>query len=242
MRFIGMFFKKKSFEKNFFIVDTTRELAHFFVFEKLPQLIEDDLNKVNFITDINFRKLRDAEVLSLVAANTEPGNMLDIGTHYGRSAARMAVNSPASTIYTVNIPPEEYERGGCLKTECLTRDEIGSFYRTKNLTNIQQIYANTKTWKIPEHINNLSLVYVDGCHDKEFVYADTHRVVDRVRPGGFILWHDCSPIYRQNFEWVDEVMQGIERLLKEKIIVGNILNVRNSWIGIFKKDICGSNN
>jgi len=231
-----MFFKKKASEKNFFIVDTTRELARFFGFERQPVLIEDDLDKVNFITDINSRKLRDAEVLSLVAANTKPGNMLDIGTHHGRSAARMAANSPQSAVYTVNIPPEEYDAGGKLKTDCLSRDEIGSFYRSKNLSNIDQIYANTKTWIIPDHINNLSLVYVDGCHDREFVYSDTRLILNRVRPGGFILWHDCTPIYRQNFSWIDEVMQGIERLLQENIIAGNILNVRNSWIGILKKD------
>jgi len=230
-----MFFKKRSFEKNFFIVDTTRELARFLGFEKQPVLIEDDLDKVNFITDINSRKLRDAEVLSLIAANAVPGNMLDIGTHHGRSAARMAANSPQSTVYTVNIPPEEYDEGGKLKTDCLSRDEIGSFYRSKNLLNIEQIYANTKTWLIPDYIDDLSLVYVDGCHDKEFVYSDTRLILDRVRPGGFILWHDCSPIYRQNFGWIDEVMKGVERLLQERKISGNILNVKNSWIGILKK-------
>ncbi len=199
-------------------------------------LTEGDLDNINYITDINSRKLRDAEVLSLVAANIAPGNMLDIGTHHGRSAARMAVNSPQSMVYTVNIPPEDYGAGGCLKTQCLSKDEIGSFYRSKNLKNIQQIYANTKTWKVPDYIDDLALVYVDGCHDKAFVYSDTKLIIDRVRPGGFILWHDCSPIYRRHFDWIDEVMQGIEMLLKENIIAGNILNVRNSWIGIFKKE------
>jgi hypothetical protein len=231
-----MLFKKNLSEKYCFVVDDVQELARFFNFNTPQILIEDDLDTVTFITDINSRKLRDAEVLSLIAANIEPGNILDIGTYQGRSAARMAVNSPGSTVYTVNIPPEEYKEGGCLKTECLARDEIGSFYRNKQLANIQQIYANTKTWTVPDNINNLSLVYVDGCHDKKFVYGDTRLILDRIRPGGFILWHDFSPIYRKHFDWINEVMQGIERLIKEKIIVGNILNVRNSWIGIFKKD------
>jgi hypothetical protein len=230
-------FNEGVLEQKCFLLDSKEGLKDFFNFSKREILIEDDLDTINFITDINSRKLRDAEVLSLVAANAVPGNMLDIGTHHGRSAARMAANSPQSTVYTVNIPPEEYDEGGKLKTDCLSRDEIGSFYRSKNLSNIEQIYANTKTWIIPDHINNVSLVYVDGCHDKEFVYSDTRLILDRVRPGGFILWHDCTPIYRHHFEWIDEVMQGIEWLLKEKIIVGNILNVKNSWIGIFKKEL-----
>lgn len=225
----------QTLEKFFFVVDSIDELARFFGFQKDGILVEDDLDKVRFIEDLNSRRRRDAEVLSLVAANVRPGKMLDIGTHFGRSAARMAANSPQSMVYTVNIHPDEYAQGGNLKTECLSVEEIGSYYRKKGLTNLTQIYANTKTWIVPDYINDLSLVYVDGCHDKEFVYSDTRLIIDRMTPGGFILWHDCSPIYRKHFHWIDQAMQGIERLLSEGIIWGSILNVRNSWIGIWRK-------
>ncbi len=222
-------------EKSFFVVDSINELARFFGFKKDGVLIEDDLDQVRFIEDLNSRRRRDAEVLSLVAANVQPGKLLDIGTHFGRSAARMAVNSPQSMVYTVNIHPDEYAQGGTLTTECLSVEEIGSYYREKGLTNLTQIYANTKNWIVPDYINDLSLVYVDGCHDKEFVYSDTRLIIDRIISGGFILWHDCSPIYRKQFHWIEEAMQGIERLLSEGIIRGSILNVRNSWIGIWRK-------
>ena len=102
--------------------------------------------------------------------------------------------------------------------------------------NIKQIYANTKTWRLPDEIDDLSLVYIDGCHDKGFVFSDTKLIIDRVKVGGFILWHDCSPLYRKHFRWIEESMQGIEKLLRKKIISGNILNLRNSWIGIYKKE------
>lgn len=229
-------FRKHSSLNNFFVVDSLEELSRFFGFEKKLILIEEDLDEVRFIEDLNSRRRRDAEVLSLVAANTEPGKMLDIGTHIGRSATRMAVNSPKSKIYTVNIPPEEFDQGGRLKTECLSHEEIGSFYRKKNLSNIKQIYANTKTWRLPDEIDNLSLVYIDGCHDKGFVFSDTKLIIDRIKVGGFILWHDCSPLYRKHFRWIEESMQGIERLLRKKIITGNILNLKNSWVGIYKKE------
>lgn len=233
--FLKKMVQKSYFDKYFFVLDSIDDLARFFGFTKQEQEIENDLDEVHFIEDINSRKRRDAEVLSLIAANVEPGTMLDIGTHHGRSAARMAANSLLSTVYTVNIHPDDYAAGGKLKTECLPLEKIGAYYRSKNLANIRQIYANTKNWKILDEINNLSLVYIDGCHDKEFVYSDSRLIINRVRPGGFILWHDFTPVYRKHFVWIDEVMQGVERLLKEKIINGNILNVRNSWIGIFKK-------
>lgn len=226
---------EEDFDKNFFMLDNLENLIDFYKFKNDFKIIEDDLDEVRFIEDINNRRRLDAEVLSLVAANCENGKFLDIGTHLGRSAARMAYNSPNSKIYTVNISPEEYNLSGDLSTEALTKDKIGSFYKEKGISNIKQIYANTKTWEIPQEINNLSLVYIDGCHNKEFVFSDTKLIFDKIKPGGFILWHDFSPKYRENFHWINESMLGIEKLMKEKIIKGPILNVQNSWVGIWRK-------
>jgi hypothetical protein len=225
----------KQYEKHFFVADSLEELCRFYGLSGDFTIIEDDLDEVRFIDDLNSRRRRDAEVLSLIAANAGPGKMLDIGTHFGKSAARMAANSPASLVYTVNIHPDEFKQGGKLTTECLTVEQIGSFYRQKKLTNIVQIYANTKYWNVPPEISDLSVVYVDGCHDMEFVFSDTKLVIDRVKKGGFILWHDCSPIYRKHFRWIDQAMHGIEMLLADGTIKGPVLNVRNSWIGIWKK-------
>lgn len=234
-----MFFKKvrkKNYDQCFLVADSVSDITQFYGFKKKFVLIEDDLDEVRFVEDLNQRRRKDAEVLSLFAANVQPGKMLDIGTHLGRSAARMAANSPNSLVYTVNIPPDDYTETGTLTTEVLPIEEIGSFYQEKKLTNIKQIFANTKTWKVPKEIYDLSLVYVDGCHDKEFVYSDTKLVLDRVKDGGFILWHDCTPIYRKNFYWIDEAMKGIEMLLRDGIITGHLINVRNSWIGIWRKE------
>lgn len=234
-----MFFKKNSKPvNNFFIADTIEELCRYFNLIKPPVIIEEDLDEVRFIEDINQRRRWDAEVLSVIAANVPIGKMLDIGTHEGRSAARMAVNSPGSQVYTVNIHPDDLKNPGELVTDILEEERIGSYYREKNLANIKQIFANTKTWDIPKEIDQLSLVYIDGCHDKEFVYSDTKKILNRVRPGGFILWHDCTPVYRDKFYWIDEVMKGIEELIVENIISGEIINVRNSWIGVWRKKQC----
>jgi predicted O-methyltransferase YrrM len=219
----------------FMVVDSITELKRFLKFNKDFLIIEEDLDEVRFVEDLNQRRRLDAEVLSLIAANVPVGKMLDIGTFMGRSAARMAANSVKSHIFTVNIHPDDLKDSGMLITGVPTKEEIGSFYRQKKLANIEQIFANTKFWNPPDEITDLTLVYVDGCHDKEFVYSDTKLIIDRVIPGGFILWHDCSPIYRKHFHWIDEAMQGIERLMEEKTVEGYILNVRNSWIGVWQK-------
>lgn len=218
-----------------FQVDSIDILQRYFHFSRSFKLIESDLDIINEVEDLNNRKLIDAQVLSLIAANARPGKMLDIGTYHGRSATRMAINSPRSTIYTVNIHPNEINKGGKLVTGAPSLEEIGSFFRERGIKNIKQIYANTKNWQVPNSINNLSLVYIDGCHDKEFVYNDTKLIIERVRKDGFILWHDFSPLYRDNFPWIDEAMLGVEKLIRDKVIKGYILNVKNSWIGIWQK-------
>ena len=229
--------KNINFKKDpFIVIDSMMELARFFRFKKKIKIIEDDLDEIRFIEDINNRRKLDAEILSLIAANVPIGNMLDIGTYHGHSAARMAINSPQSTIFTVNIHPEELSQAGERITGTPSLEEIGIFFRGKDINNIYQIFANTKTWNVPKEIDNLSLVYVDGCHDRSFVYNDTKLVIHRVIKDGFILWHDCSPIYRNNFEWINESMSGIEMLVEEQIIDSYILNVKNSWIGIWRKN------
>lgn len=224
------------FIKNVYVLDSINELKKYYKFTNEYSIIENDLDTYQYIEDINSRKRLDASVLSLISANADKGSkFLDIGTYTGRSAARMAVNSPDSTIYTVNIAPNDASSGGKLVTEILSKDEIGSFYRKHNLKNIKQVYANTRTWNIPEEISDLSLVYVDGCHDRKFVYSDTKKILDRVKIGGYILWHDFSSIYRKNHHWIHQSMLGVNDLYNESAIYGNILNVRNSWIGIWQK-------
>lgn len=223
------------FEKNCFVLESKHELSRYYGFPNTERIIEEDLDEEHYPEDINGRRRNDAEVLSLVAANALKGCMLDIGTHLGRSASRMAVNAPESTVYTVNVHPDDFDKAGVLTTERLSVNQIGSFYREHNLANIIQEFANTLNWEIPPYIDDISLLYVDGCHDSQAVYSDTKLSIERVIPGGFILWHDFSPIYRKNFHWIDACMKGIERLYDEGILTGPIFNVKNSWIGIWKK-------
>lgn len=207
----------------------------FFGFQKEFIIIEDNLDEVHFFEDLNHRRRLEAEVLSLLAANCSEGKMLDIGTWLGHSATRVVISSPSSQFFTVNVTRMNLKKGKLI-TGIPSVEDIGSFYRTKNLTNVKQIFVNTKYWNPPPEINDLSLVYVDGCHDKEFVYNDTKLVIDRVKPGGFILWHDCSPIYRKNYHWINEAMKGIDQLVNEDVVRKYILNIRNSWIGIWRKN------
>lgn len=216
-------------------IENVRDLRRHFGLQYDGLLLESDLDLIENDCDYYERKRRDAETLCTLAANVS-GKVLDLGTSYGRSAFKLASNLAChDKVYTVNLLPEQYDNQGVLITHLIQKDEIGSFYRQFNLVNVQQIFANTLTWDIPPEIDDLALVFIDANHDTEFVHQDTKKIYDRVRSGGFILWHDFNPALRQTHHWIDAVMTGVERFLADFRLNVEIAHLKDSWVGVLKK-------
>lgn len=199
---------------------------------KAPVLDADHLHQFEYLEDLNQRRLRDAEALMSACCNGEPKTILEIGTAHGRTTALMARNAPRATIHTVNIPPEQIDQGGTNVTFAPSRNDIGRAYREAGCTNVNQILANTATWE-PD-IGPIDVAFIDGCHDADFVYNDTRKVLAHCRPGSLILWHDFAPELAHNFGWIGHVCRGVERLLREGLLTGRILHLQDSWVGLYR--------
>ena len=210
------------------------ELCRVFHWTNRPNLNFDHLQDFDYVEDVNLRRLRDAESIATVMCNAAPKIALEVGTAQGHTTAIMAMNAPQAQVHTVNIPPEEITagEGGKLTTIALERDKIGSFYRERGLTNITQILANTARWE--PQIGSIDVAFVDGCHDADFVYNDTRKILKSMQSGSFVMWHDFSPATIYNYRWHLTVAQGVERLLREGLIRGRILHVRDSWVGVYR--------
>lgn len=212
-------------------------LGQYLGFEKEGRILEENIDVMDHECDLFARKRHDAEVLTTVAANVE-GKCFDIGTSFGGSAFKLATNVPdGGIVYTVNILPDQFTQDtGELITHMITKEQIGSFYRERGVKNVVQLYANTLTWQVPDELNDLDMVFVDGGHDAFTVYSDTKNIYNRIREGGYVLWHDFNPMLRHVHPWINEVMNGIERFLKEFNITSEIVYLKDSWIGILKKE------
>lgn len=197
-----------------------------------PHLEGDHLHEFKFQTDLNDRRIRDAEVLGAACCNGNPKIILEIGTSHGQTTALMAQNAPQSIVYTVNIPPEEISEGGNFVTFSPLMQEIGKYYRDKNCTNVHQIYANTKNW-IPD-IGPIDIAFIDGCHDADFVFNDTLKILKNCRPGSIIMWHDFNPNLIGVYDWITDVCRGVERLYAKGLIVEKIYHLQDSWVGLYK--------
>lgn len=197
-----------------------------------PTLDIDGLREFRFWEDLNERRLRDAEVIAAACCNNNPKVLLEIGTGQGQTTVLMAENAPLGLVYTVNIPPEETAQGGCNITFAPSRDEIGMLYKQKGLTNVCQILANTAVWE-PD-VDPIDVAFIDGCHDTDFVFNDTLKVLRRCRPGSIVLWHDFAPQLADVYPWIGDVCRGVERLCARRHLSGPILHLRDSWVGLYR--------
>ncbi|MDD2366342.1 MAG: class I SAM-dependent methyltransferase [Desulfuromonadaceae bacterium] len=196
-----------------------------------PNIEYEYLKEFEFLTDLNDRRIRDAEVLGAVCCNGNPKTLLEIGTSYGRATALMAQNASQGIVYTVNIPPEDISEGGKYVTFAPRIEEIGKYYRERKCTNVKQIFVNTKNW-IPD-LGLIDVAFIDGCHDADYVYNDTIKILANTRPGSVIMWHDFSPELVNVYDWISSVCEGVERLYADGFIKGKILHLVDSWIGLY---------
>jgi len=218
--------------RNTLIVRGVENLMSAMSWKSYPQLDAPHLDQFEYLEDLNQRRRRDAEAVMAACCNVSAGStILEIGTAEGLTTAMMSVNAPEATIYTVNIPPEEIAAGGHAVTYAPSREEIGRAYRQAGCRNVKQILANTATWT-PD-IGTIEMAFLDGCHDTEFVFSDTCKVLAHCRVGSQILWHDFSPHLVQNYDWIRSVCQGVEQLYQERLISGRILHPQDSWIGMY---------
>lgn len=220
--------------KSVIVLNNYRELNKVFNWQMDPILDRPDIYDFDYVEDVNERRIRDAESLATVMRNVKPNVALEIGTAEGLATLLMSINAPESQIYTTNILPDEVHsgKGGKFTTITMEKEKIGSAYRARNRTNVTQLYENTAIWE-PE-IGSIGIAFIDGCHDTDFVFNDTAKVLKHMRPGGFILWHDFNPSLAKQYNWIHSVCCGVEKLYRKGLIKGRIFHVKDSWTGIYQ--------
>ncbi len=221
-------------KRSVFELNNVNELKKVFSWHKDCTLNDPRIYSFQYTEDINERRIRDAESIATVAVNIDPNVCLEIGTAEGHGTALIATNAPQATVYTVNIPPEEAVngQGGENITKAYELDQIGSYYKTLKISNIKQILANTASW-VPD-IGLIDFAYIDGCHDTEFVYNDTKKILENTKRGSFVLWHDFNLNYVRKYHWINSVCNGVEKLIDEGLIKGRIYQIKDSWVGIYQ--------
>ncbi|MHC4403010.1 MAG: class I SAM-dependent methyltransferase [Planctomycetota bacterium] len=197
-----------------------------------PILEGEHLRAFDYFEDLNERRLRDAEVIAAACCNGDPKTLVEIGTAHGRTTALMARNAPTGTVHTVNAPPDVIARRGRHVTFAPSCEEIGRYYREQGHKNVRQVFADSAKWK-PD-LDSLEVAFIDGCHDAGYVYHDTRKILNYCKPGSLILWHDFAPKLAPVYPWIADVVTGVERLYRRRLLRGRILHLQDSWVGLYR--------
>lgn len=170
--------------------------------EILPGIQTVSVNLLNLYQRKIGLSMDAGEVMALCAIAKFLGarNVVEIGTYDGNTTLNLAANLPEDgCVTTVDLPqvwdghflydvPNNY-------WNVTDRNQIGIQFRgTKYEKRIRQVLGDSAKLDWKELRPPCDLVFIDGCHYREYVKSDTENALRNLRPGGLIVWHDYGDI------------------------------------------------
>ncbi|AKD03325.1 O-methyltransferase [Pontibacter korlensis] len=177
-----------------------------FIDEELLRYSEDHtspeselLHKINRQTHLSVMKPRmlsghlQGRLLSLYAKMIQPKQILEIGTYTGYSALCMVEGlQPGGTLHTVDINEELEER-------------VRGYFDESGYGESIKLYIGNALEIVPTINEEFDLVFIDADKINYARYYD--MVVDKVRPGGYII--------ADNVLWSGKVLEKYRKKLDE---------------------------
>jgi predicted O-methyltransferase YrrM len=147
-------------------------------------------------------------LMALIAAY-RPSRIFEIGTFDGATTLRMAQIAPDADIITLDLPPNQLPHATELDGEhALARaGDVGIRFRgTPASSRIKQVLGNSRTFDYSSFFGTCDFVFVDACHEYEFVRVDSQNALKLLRRGGTVVWHDYVPGWPGVIKAVDELL------------------------------------
>ncbi|MGA7410081.1 MAG: IS3 family transposase [Bryobacteraceae bacterium] len=127
------------------------------------------------------------EVMSLCAIVRFLGarKVAEIGTYDGNTTLNLAANVPeGGCVTTIDLPPD-WDRKSNSHWNVTDRNRIGIQYRGTAYENrVRQVLGDSATVDWNELHPPFDLIFIDGCHYRDYVKADTANALRNIRPGG----------------------------------------------------------
>jgi predicted O-methyltransferase YrrM len=128
----------------------------------------------------------------------------EIGVHYGLNAEDILRTLIPRKLFLID-PYEDYVEAG-LDFPMPSEIEDSMIRRLDPYIDQTVFLREISETAIPRLPSNLDFIYIDGCHDKEFVYKDLELSYGKVREGGVIGGHDFQiPMVRDALDVYCEV-------------------------------------
>lgn len=116
-----------------------------------------------------------------------PKRYLEIGCYVGHSAVATCFGSQGDTQTFFLID------NGTYVPDCLEEAKANISSASNGNAQTHLFKLDTKTIdSLPQEVNNLDLIYIDGEHTYQALSHDIHLCIDRLNPSGHIVLDDCK--------------------------------------------------
>jgi predicted O-methyltransferase YrrM len=123
--------------------------------------------------------------------------IFEFGTYKGVSTTQLALSLPDDgMVYTLDLPEAHpaYNLAIPKAEERQIAAETGKGILIPQELRHKVIFlrSDSATFDTSPYLGSMDLVFVDGAHSYEYVKNDTEKGLEMLRPGGIIVWHDCT--------------------------------------------------
>jgi predicted O-methyltransferase YrrM len=122
--------------------------------------------------------------------------VLEIGTFDGGTTLNLAQNvqDDDGLVTTVDLPAE-WSGATPRPSNAAGPTVVGRKFRgTAFGMKIRQVFGDSTQLDWSNFGGPFDLVFIDGCHEYDYVRRDTANAMHVVRPGGMVLWHDYGVV------------------------------------------------
>jgi predicted O-methyltransferase YrrM len=155
------------------------------------------------------------EAAALYDHATKAGDgVLEIGTYCGRSTIAIAAGRKAtggSPVYAVDHGHGSDEHQGAIPSEGTWPKALRNFERFGVRNHVIPVMLDSVRARVELDHLTWSFVFIDGAHDRLSVMTDASLWLPRVRPGGWMAFHDCSEAGMEN---VVPAVEAVRTLMK----------------------------
>jgi predicted O-methyltransferase YrrM len=156
--------------------------------------------------------------------------VFEIGTYDGNTTLNLAAKIPDDGCVTTDDLPQNWDRQFVYNVpnnrwNVTDRNRIGiQFQGTNYEPRIRQVLGDSAKLDRSQLDGPFDLIFIDGCHYRDYVKADTDNALRNIRAGGVIVWHDYGDI-----KDVSKVVDETARRITVRVVRGTRLAV--GWQG-----------
>lgn len=146
-----------------------------------------------------------------IAQQFPEGNLLEIGSEFGRSTAIWAkATQETAKIFAIDARFD----GELAKTHALNLEEAGFSGRITQVAGDSKVLAQSPKFRT----RRFDVIFVDGDHTEAGAYTDLSDWAKKLKVGGYLLVHDCAcetnklphathyDVMRAVTRWLDETV------------------------------------